>query len=98
MVSFRQAKNVKTVHGNIDPRSLKALAKLPGIKNIVPGVINWRKRTSSIQSGLYFQRLTDNSIKLALKGNMYVQDVYVMVADDFQLASLKPVILNPEKL
>lgn len=98
MVSFRQSKKVKSVHGIIDQRCLLPLAKLAGVKKIVPGMISWRKKTSAVTSGLYFQRMTDNSIKMAIKTNMYVQDVFVMVDLSFDLRHLRKVVLNPEKL
>ena len=98
MVSFRQAKNIKSNHSIINKKCLLSLAKIKGIKKIIPGIINWRKKTSAVKAGLYFQRMTDNGLKLAIKANMYVQDIFVTVDSSFQLKNLKEVVLNPKKI
>ncbi len=91
--------NVKKVHGIIDAKCLKPLAKLPGVKKVVPGFISWRKKTSAIKAGLYFQRITSTGLKLAIKGNMYVQDIVVIIdPQQFDLRELQKVVQNPHKV
>lgn len=96
---LKNNKNIKQVHGIIDPHALKSLSAVPGIDRIIPGIISWRKKTSAISSGLYFQRLIPTGIKMAIKKNMYVQDVYV-IADlkKIHWVRLGKAVQNPQKV
>jgi len=96
---LKNSKNIKQVHGIIDPHALKALSQVPGVDRIIPGMINWRKKTSAVSAGLYFQRLVPTGIKMAIKKNMYVQDVYV-IADlkKINWEKLKKAVENPNKI
>lgn len=96
---LRREKNIKQVHGIIDERCLRSLARVPGVQKVVPGEISSRGKTSAIAAGLYFQRTLPHGLKLAIKKNMYVQDVFV-VADLAHLdwKALKKSVLNPAKI
>jgi hypothetical protein len=96
---LKNSKNIKQVHGIIDPRALKLLSQVPGIDRIIPGMINWRKKTSAVSAGLYYQRTIATGIKMAIKKNMYVQDVYV-IADlkKINWLKLKAAVENPNKV
>lgn len=87
------------MHGIIDPHALKLLSQVPGIDRIIPGMINWRKKTSAVSAGLYYQRTIATGIKMAIKKNMYVQDVYV-IADlkKINWLKLKAAVENPNKV
>jgi hypothetical protein len=96
---FGEEPNIKQVHGIIDERALRPLSKIAGITRIIPGVISWRKKTSAISAGLYFQRCLPTGIKMAIKKNMYVQDVYVIgTPSEIDWAGLKKVVMNPGKV
>lgn len=96
---LRKEKNIKQVHGIIDERCLRPLARVLGVQKVVPSKISSRGKTSAIEAGLYFQRVLPHGLKLVIKKNMYVQDVFV-VADLAQLdwAALKKAVLNPKKI
>jgi hypothetical protein len=96
---LRKEKNIKQVHGIIDERCLRPLAHVSGVQKVVPGEIASRGKTSAIKAGLYFQRLLPHGLKLAIKKNMYVQDVFV-VADLAKLdrKALVKCLLNPQKI
>lgn len=96
---LKKLKNIKQVHGIIDERALRPLSKIAGITRIIPGVISWRKKTSAISAGLYFQRCLPTGIKMAIKKNMYVQDVYVIgTPSEIDWVGLKKVVMNPGKV
>ena len=96
---LKNSKNIKQVHGIIDPHALKLLSQVPGIDRIIPGMINWRKKTSAVSAGLYYQRTIATGIKMAIKKNMYVHDVYV-IADlkKINWLKLKAAVENPNKV
>lgn len=96
---LRKEKNIKQVHGIIDERCLRLLARVSGVQKVVPSKISSRGKTSAIAAGLYFQRILPHGLKLVIKKNMYVQDIFV-VADLAKLdwLGLQKAVLNPQKV
>ena len=92
-------KNVKQEHGILDKKCLKGLSKLKSVTKIIPGEISWRKKTTQQKPGLYFQRTTETGLKLAIKSNMYVQDVFVVIdIKTVDIEALRLCVQNGQKI
>ena len=92
-------KKVKQEHAIIDRKCLRPLNAMPSVKKIIPGPIVWRKKTTRVVPGLYYQRPTETGLKMAIKHNMYIQEVHVVLdAGQVDANALRSCVENPKRI
>lgn len=58
---------------------LEDIAKIEGVKKVVPAVISYSPKRSINEPGIRFQRETISGFKLSAHGKGAIQDIYVVI-------------------